>query len=124
MTAAEPIDVGTDAYALTTKDIAIANNPRHVRSRPYNLTKDVEIWEIYVEAKAWRNSIANTTSISWVKGHANQKHIDEGFTWPYDKAGNDAADSAAEHNYTINEFCKAHRIIRLLADRKTAYTKM
>ena len=123
MTATEPIDVGADSSAMIKGGNAINSAYRHQRSRPFNITKDGDLWELYLEVRRWRDSIANTTSVTWVKGHAKQKHIDQGITTIYDKAGNDCADDAADHGYSLGDHNTATSVIAALARKHNHYVK-
>ena len=81
------------------------------------------MWELYNDVRKWRDSIVDTTEISWVKGHAKQEHIDNGVTTPYDKAGNDLADAAADEAYDLPNDRGDHKVIQFLAARHNRYFK-
>ena len=70
-----------DSYCLTKK-------------RPWGLQKDGDLWELF-ERLANEKGL-NSLLISWVKGHAKQKDIDEGRSSPTKQAGNNAADDLAD----------------------------
>ena len=63
MTATEAIDIGTDSNAVVMQTKAFNSTNRHDRTRPLNLVKNGDLWELYLEVRAWRDSITDSTSI-------------------------------------------------------------
>ena len=56
-----------------------------------------------MEVKQWRNSISDATSVSWVKGHAEDVHIRAGQSNATHQLGNDFADGYAKQGANLEE---------------------
>ena len=86
-----------------------------------NQCKDGDLWELFLEVLAWRNSIVESTSIQWVKGHATTEHVNAWITTSFDKAGNDLADKAAAEAYDLPTFKDSNEATSVLAARARKY---
>jgi len=89
-----PIHQATDSMAYQKMATKIINSDWTRRRRPWGITKDGDLWQQFeklVEAKG-----AKAIRITWIKGHAQAKHIEQGTTTWQHKEGNDLADSLAE----------------------------
>ncbi len=72
-----------------------------VSSKPWQLQNDGDLWDLFARIVDQRGRWS--IRVSWVKGHAKQKHLNRGITTPWRKWGNDRADDIA-----ANKGHKAH----------------
>ena len=64
------------------------------KKRPWALQPDGDLWSTM--ERIIKHKGAHSMRISWVKGHAQQKHIDQGLSSEQHKTGNDRADVLAD----------------------------
>ena len=83
------IHQGSDSMAYVKKFNQIRDGDFRPK-RPWNLQTDGDLWEILDNILKGRGPAS--LKVSWCKGHATQKHIDENKTSVEKKAGNDMAD--------------------------------
>jgi len=92
-----PVHIGSDSRAFVDKanaliqQISTGIDPQ--LDRPWNLCHDGDLWDHFCRAVASKGTAS--IKITWVKGHAQQSHIDSGATTNEHKSGNDQADSIA-----------------------------
>ena len=91
-----PIHIGSDSKAFVDKANALINNVNKGKrfKKHWSLMNDGDLWEhlaLAIQAKG-----AHAIKVSWVKGHAGEKHIKAGISNPFKKAGNDRADANAD----------------------------
>ena len=93
-----PVHIGSDSRAFVDKAnsllelLVVGKDPGD--KRPRALANDGDLWAHFccaVKAKS-----PGSIRISWVKGHADQKHIDAGLTTATDLVGNHKADATAD----------------------------
>jgi ribonuclease HI len=83
----------TDSMAYVTKITELLNGIVPRRKRPWGIQTDGDLWAIMDKIIKVKGS--ESIKVTWVKGHATQKHIDEGTSTPLLKQGNDKADNLA-----------------------------
>ena len=96
-----PIHIGADNLSFVNKANLIIDGHIKVSSKPWQLQNDGDLWDLFARIVDQRGRWS--IRVSWVKGHAKQKHLDRGITTPWRKWGNDRADDIA-----ANKGYKAH----------------
>ncbi len=117
-----PIHLGSDSRSFVNKANLILKGAIRMTDKPWQLHHDGDLWQLFANIVEQRG--ASSVRISWVKGHAKQRHLDEGITTEWRKKGNDRADAiAGRKGHTAHP--KGLLILGdLLADRQRAYEEL
>ncbi len=85
-------------YVLRANQILQGNPRKRKKRRPWGLTKDGDLWDLFEKASEAKGKKA--VKIAWTKGHANHTHIDKGITNEYNMKHNNKADATADKGVT------------------------
>ncbi len=88
-----PIHIGSDNLAFVNRANLIITGVLRIDVKPWQLSPDGDLWALFDSIVKQRG--AHSIRVTWVKGHAKQKHLDKGITTPWRKWGNDRADEIA-----------------------------
>jgi ribonuclease HI len=117
-----PVHIGSDSRAFVDK----ANNLLDTIRRGVD-PQDLKSWSVVNDGDLWAYFCAavmrkgyTSVRITWVKGHAKQHHIEQGITTLQHKAGNDAADHAADEATALHG-ADVVKVAGWLHDRAKAY---
>ena len=96
-----PIHIGSDSRAFVDRaNVILKRIHQHKRfKRPWGVISDGDLWAHF--AKAVKAKGTRGIQITWVKGHANEAHIEAGVTDLFKKQGNDEADNCADRGTSI-----------------------
>jgi ribonuclease HI len=91
-----PVHIGSDSEVFVNNANNMLHNIKHnIKPKvPWKLMHDGDLWEHFYKAATTKSSSA--IKLTWVKGHATQKHIDNQVTTMEKKIGNDKADKTAD----------------------------
>ena len=90
----EAVHQATDSMAYKRKVDRLLNGENLQRKKPWALQNDGDLWQILSDLVASKGP--NCIKVTWCKGHATDKHIADGTSTAYLKAGNDIVDKLAE----------------------------
>ena len=118
-----PVHIGSDSRVFVDKANLLLDQLGTGRqvTRIWHMVSDGDLWshfEAAVKAKG-----PNSIRISWVKGHADQAHIEAGLTTTAHKVGNDRADLVADKGVLVHGE-DVVTIARLFTSRHQQYTKL
>ena len=115
-----PIHIASDNQGFVNKTIALRKriNDQNDHKINWGVQKDGDLWEIFhraIKAKGTR-----AVRIKWVKGHADDKHVEQGLCTREDVIGNDIADKHADKGALV--FGKdVHEVAKCMHERHDSY---
>ena len=90
-----PIHIGTDSQAFAKKANKLTKDiDENKDDRNWALESDGDLWDLFHKALKAKNTKA--IKITWIKGHATEKMVEQGVTTQANRKGNMKADEIAD----------------------------
>ena len=117
-----PIHIASDSAATVSIANEILQRGNDRRSRPLSLRPDGALWSAFAEAINRRGR--QSCLISWVKGHATTRQLEEGYVQPYAAIANGYADDAAGQGLDTVGYKGIRQLAFYFGQKQKAYAQL